>query len=303
MSLRIAVPDEDFAQRLADLDHDCVVWGLDDTATLPAIDALVTERPRERASWRRLTDLPDLRLLQLLSLGYDWVDEFRSERFAVANARGYVEHFTSELAVSLLIGGFRRYDLVARNSAAHRWEQPKVGAIWGSRILLAGYGGVAKTIEPYLRLAGAREIIRVARTARTTPEGVRIESFDRLGELVADVDAVVSTLPLTNETEGAFDARVFAAMTPGTVFVNVGRGRVVDTDALLEVLPTGRIVAMLDVVDPEPLPADHPLWTMPNCVITPHYGGDVAKSRTALAQLVKDQLASFAETGEVLNRV
>jgi phosphoglycerate dehydrogenase-like enzyme len=136
------------------------------------------------------------------------------------------------------------------------------------------------------------------------PPGVeRVGRPEDLLALLPESDVVVLCVPLTPETEKLLDARAFAAMKPGSFLVNVARGKLVDTDALLEALETGRLAgACLDVTDPEPLPSDHPLWLLPNVVITPHVAADAALTEARAFALVRENLRRF-DAGEPLLNV
>ena len=128
---------------------------------------------------------------------------------------------------------------------------------------------------------------RVARSAR---DGVH--AIDELPDLLPDADVVVLIVPGTDETTGLFDAPMLARMKDGALLVNVSRGPVVDTDALLAELQSRRIHAALDVVDPEPLPGDHPLWQAPNLLLVPHVGGNSTAMWPRAYKLVREQLAA-----------
>ena len=176
-----------------------------------------------------------------------------------------------------------------------RHEQAAVYAADGyARV--SGRLGVA--VEERLAPFAVAEVVRVARRAR---DGVH--AVDELEGLLGDVDVVVNLLPATTATDGMFDATMFAAMREGALFVNAGRGRTVDTDALLQALEARRVRAVLDVMEPEPLPPEHPLWGAPNCIITPHSAGDTPGAERASWKLAGDQLRRYAAGEELLNVV
>ena len=127
--------------------------------------------------------------------------------------------------------------------------------------------------------------------ARRAREGV--EPVERLADAVAGADVVVVLAPLAEDTRGLIDAEVIARMPDGALLVNAGRGPVVDTDALVEALQAGRIRAALDVTDPEPLPADHPLWALDGVFITPHNAGDTPEAERAAQALARAQMLRY----------
>jgi phosphoglycerate dehydrogenase-like enzyme len=124
-----------------------------------------------------------------------------------------------------------------------------------------------------------------------------------LDAALRDAEILVNMLPLTGETEGLLDARRLCLLPDGALVVNAGRGRTIETDALVKELRTGRLRAALDVTDPEPLPPDHPLWTLPNVLITPHMAGDSPGSIIRSFELAGDQVRRFAAGEPLLNEV
>ncbi|MEY2535192.1 MAG: hypothetical protein QOF29_3102, partial [bacterium] len=166
----------------------------------------------------------------------------------------------------------------------------------GARVLILGHGSIGAAVEERLAPFGA-EIVRVARRAR---EGVH--AIEELGQLLPGADVVVDLLPATPQTRGLLGAEALAAMRDGALLVNAGRGATVDTAALLVALQEGRLRAVLDVVDPEPLPPDHALWRAPNVILTPHSAGDTPGAERAAWALAGEQLRRHA-AGEPLRNV
>ncbi|MGZ4459556.1 MAG: NAD(P)-dependent oxidoreductase, partial [Nocardioidaceae bacterium] len=165
------------------------------------------------------------------------------------------------------------------------------------RVLVVGHGAIGEAIER--RLAGFEtEVVRVARHARAGVHGV-----DELPALLPEADVVVLILPVTDETKGLVDAAFLRSMKDGALLVNVARGAIVDTDALVAALHEGRIRAALDVTDPEPLPAGHPLWRAPHLLLSPHVGGDSTAMEPRAHRLVFEQLRRFAAGEELANVV
>jgi phosphoglycerate dehydrogenase-like enzyme len=163
-------------------------------------------------------------------------------------------------------------------------------------VLVVGFGSIGRAVEQRLEPFGV-SVIGVARHAR---EGVR--AVDELPALIGEADSVVVLTPLTPETRGLFDASLLARMRDGSLIVNAGRGAVVETDALVAELEAGRLRAVLDVVDPEPLPDDHPLWELA-LAITPHNAGDTAAADERAVRFAAEQLVRFARGGPLMNVV
>ncbi|HEX2761968.1 MAG TPA: NAD(P)-dependent oxidoreductase, partial [Rhizomicrobium sp.] len=162
-------------------------------------------------------------------------------------------------------------------------------------VLIVGYGSIGAAIEVRLAPFGC-QFLRIARSAR---EGVAPVSA--LDALLPQADIVILTTPLTRETRGLIDGERIARMKRGALLVNAGRGAVVVTDALVKALNEGRIRAALDVTDPEPLPADHPLWRAPNLLITPHLATDTPRFMGRAFAFAGEQAQRFARGEKLLN--
>ncbi len=244
--------------------------------------------------------MPRLKVIQTLTAGVDDVLPFLPHGVTLCNAAGVHDASTAELTVGLMIAmqrGFHEY-----RDRQHRgeWRHEFRPALADSRVLIIGAGHIATAITR--RLAPFEvQVDRVARSARTDALGV-VHDLSELHALLPLADIVSVIIPLTPDTEGLVDAAFLARMKPGALLVNTARGRVVDTQALLDALHSGHIRAALDVTDPEPIPAGHPLWSAPNCFITPHIGGDTAAFLPRGRALVADQLRRWAR-GEALRNV
>lgn len=236
----------------------------------------------------------DARLVQWQSIGYNGAAKYLPEGMPLANAATVHETSTAELALGLALAAQRGIPDFVRDGGAHRWDQRSFPSLADRRVLLIGYGGVSQAIEA--RLAGFEtQISRIARTAREEQnlagETVTVRGFDELADALSDAEVVLIAVPLTDETRGMIGAAELAALPDGALLVNVARGPVVDTDALVAELQAGRIRAALDVTDPEPLPADHPLWDCAGALITPHVGGDSTAMLPRMAALIQRQIA------------
>jgi phosphoglycerate dehydrogenase-like enzyme len=165
-------------------------------------------------------------------------------------------------------------------------------------VLVVGMGSIGRRLAVNLEPLGTR-VIGVGSRAHDDLHGP-----DELPELLGQVDAVVILAPLADSTRGLIDAQALARMADGTLLVNAGRGAVVDTEALVAELQSGRLRAVLDVVDPEPLPDGHPLWRAPGLLsLTPHIAGDSPAGNRSAAELAGDQLARWCRGEELLNVV
>lgn len=249
----------------------------------------------------RLSDLPRLAVVQLPSAGYEHALPYVRDEVTVCNGRGVHDAGTAELAVALLLASQRGIDDAVRDAADGRWAPRLRSSLADRRVMVLGYGSIGAAVASRLR-AFEVDVVPVASRARTDGS-VRVHGIEEVHALLPGVDAVVVVLPLTGPTERLVDARFLGAMPDGALLVNVGRGRVVDTDALLAEVSAGRLRAALDVTDPEPLPVDHPLWHAPGVIVTPHVGGYTDATTPRLADLLRRQLAELVAGRPPLNVV
>jgi phosphoglycerate dehydrogenase-like enzyme len=246
----------------------------------------------DRETIEALPELERLRVVQALSAGTEWVEP-RVPRWAtLCNARGARDAAVAEWVVGALLGDAYGQFTAART---RRWSDALPRELQGAGVLVVGFGSIGEAVRRRLEPFG----VTVTGVARNARPGVHPAAD--LPELLGEADAVVVLAPLTAETKGMFDASLLARMRDGALFMNAGRGRVVDTEALLAELQSGRLRAVLDVVDPEPLPDDHPLWDAA-LAITPHNAGDTPAADERAVRFGAEQLARFAR-GEPLENV
>jgi phosphoglycerate dehydrogenase-like enzyme len=244
-----------------------------------------------------LEGLPRLRLVQLLSAGAERFVGRLPEGVLLCNARGAHTPATAEWAVAATLAAQRGIPFFVREQQAGRWSFGTHRSLVGARVLVVGAGDIGTTIGRML--AGFDvELTYVARTAR---DGVR--STADLPELLPHADVVILIVPVTEETCGMVDAEFLAAMPDGALLVNAARGVVVDTDALVAELTSGRLRAALDVTDPEPLPAGHPLETAPGLLLTPHTAGEVPQTGERSTATVVDQVGRILAGEPLVNVV
>ena len=241
-------------------------------------------------------ELPDLRVIQLLSAGAEvWVGRVPGG-VTLCDARGVHDSSTSEWVLTAVLAYLREFPAFARAQAHREWAYRVTDELAGKRVLVVGAGSIGAAIEA--RLAPFE--VSVTRVARRARPGVY--AVDALPELLPRHDVVILIVPLTSATHGMVDAAFLAAMPDGALLVNAARGPVVDTDALVAEVATGRIGAAVDVTDPEPLPAGHPLWNLPNVLLTPHVGGSVRGLLPRAYRLVDAQLRRYL-AGKPLDNV
>ncbi|MDQ1687778.1 MAG: hypothetical protein QOK42_753 [Frankiaceae bacterium] len=240
-----------------------------------------------------IRELPQLELVQLLTAGADTIIPHVPERVALCTARGAHDAGTAEWTVAAMLASQRELPRFVRAQDERRWDFAFTRSLADKRVLIVGYGSIGGAIER--RLAGFEvEVVRVARSARDGVHGL-----EELPRLLPSADVVVLIVPLTPQTRGMVDKDFLASMKDGALLVNAARGPVVDTDALLAELANERIRAALDVTDPEPLPAEHPLWAAPGLLLTPHVAGSNEASVARVFGVVRRQLERWA-AGEPL---
>ncbi|MEU1899166.1 2-hydroxyacid dehydrogenase [Nocardiopsis dassonvillei] len=240
--------------------------------------------------------MPSLEVVQLLSAGYEQVLPLLPDHVTLCNGRGLHDASTAEHALALILAAQRDLPRWALAQREHHWGSAQLRSLADSRVVIVGYGSIGQAVESRL-LPFEAEVVRVASRARPD-EGVH--GVDELHALLPGADIVVLVTPLTEATRGLFGAREFALLRDDALVVNVGRGPVLDTGALLA--QKGRVRAALDVTDPEPPPADHPLWSAPGVFLTPHVAGGSAAFYPRARAFMDAQLARWA-AGEPLANV
>jgi phosphoglycerate dehydrogenase-like enzyme len=277
---------------------DVVVWrGEGEPERAAEVDLLVPDYARSRAAMGRLDAMPRLRVVQLQTAGYDGLLELTPEHVHLANARGVHDDATAELALGLTIASLRGIDVAVR--ATGTWRQDtRRRSLADSRVAILGYGSIGRAVAE--RMLACRAVVTgVASAARDDDVVGRVVTADDVDWAAQHV--VVVVLPLNDATRHVVDATFLARLPDDALVVNVGRGALLDTDALLA--EVGRLRFALDVTDPEPLPADHPLWTAPGVLVTPHIAGGTTAMLPRMADLVRDQLERLRDGRDLRNLI
>ncbi|GAA2593546.1 2-hydroxyacid dehydrogenase [Streptomyces lienomycini] len=252
---------------------------------------------------RPLPEMRSVRVVQTLSAGIDHVEPGLKDLPAgvrLCNARGVHEASTAELTLALILASLRGIPDFVRAQDRGEWLGGFRPALADRTVLIVGYGSIGAAIEDRLVPFEVAPVVRVARSARATERGP-VHPITELPALLPRADVVVLTTPLTEDTRGLVDAEFLARMKDGALLVNVARGQVVDTKALLAELESGRLTAALDVTDPEPLPPGHPLWHAPGIVVSPHAGGPTSAFLPRAKRLLVDQLSRFVNQEPLRN--
>jgi len=301
-NLVVSVPTEQLAADLGPLPDgvELVIWPMDAASPRDRFDIVVPPYMSMARVLERL-DGVEVGLVQGQSIGYDGVADILPAGLTFANAASVHETSTAELAVGLAVAAQRHIDQFAVDTAAGRWAPVFAQSLADRRVLLLGYGGVGKAVAA--RLAPFEvELTAVASRARDE-DGVAVHGIDELPELLPRTEIVILTLPGGAATQNLVDDAFLAALPDGALVINVGRGSLVDTDALVDHVRRGRIRAALDVTAPEPLPEGHPLWSLPGVLISPHVGGASSAMRPRVAKLVRTQIERLVAGEPPLNVV
>ena len=286
--ITVSLPDATLRDYLTpDPDVTVLEWDLSGEPPMPRLDIVVPPYMGGPAVLRGL-DGVETGLVQSQSIGYDGVAEFLPDGHVFANAASVHETSTAELTLALILASQREFPRILQNQRERRWEGRPTASLADQRVLIVGYGGVGKAIEDRL-LPFETTVTRVASRARTDNRGP-IHGIDELHALLPEHDIVIVGVPLSDSTRHLIDDAFLSAMPDGALLVNVARGPVADTDALVKHTAAGRIRAALDVTDPEPLPQDHPLWGTPGVIISPHVGGASSAMRPRMGKLVQRQI-------------
>jgi len=263
--------------------------------------------------------LRGVRLILSLMAGTEWIPGVAGPHVTISKARGAHNISTAEWTISAILATLKYFPFYLEVQRSGQWkrrfEAPARYAqitgdtrpvyppimleeLTGKRVLLVGHGEIGQEIERMLAPFNV-ELVRVARTARTEPP---VHSVSELDSLLPQAEIVILILPSTAESHHLIGTRQLALMQQGTLLVNAARGPIVDTDALVEALNSGRIRAALDVTDPEPLPEGHPLWNCPNLLLTPHLAGSSPQFAPRALKTAADELSRYIK-GEPLKNV
>lgn len=292
--VRASFPDADWLADVGPIDAvEPVVWSPRDEPPAEPVDVVIAPYLGAPAKLVAVADVPGARLVQLLTAGYDGVLEAVPEHIAVANAAGLHDASTAELAVALTLAAQRGIPDFVRDQDKGVWGRPGfLPSLADRRVLLVGYGSVGRAIVARL-LPFEAQVTAVASRPRPGDDLVeRVHGIDALPDLLPDAEIVILVVPLLDSTRQLVDDAFLAALPDGALVVNVARGPVVDTEAVLR--HAGRIRFAADVTDPEPLPPGHPLWSAPGVLISPHIGGMSSAMRPRAVALLRRQLQRIA---------
>ena len=275
-----------------------------DKSTVQKADVIIGNPPAEM-----LIGSPNLKWLQLNSAGSDaYIKEgILNKNVLLTNATGAYGLAIAEHMIGVLLQLFKKLHIYRENQKLHLWkDEGEVKSIYSSRILIIGLGNIGEEFAKRVKAFGAYTI-GVRRTNAQKPDFIdELYLMDRINELLPIVDVVALTIPGTKETYKMFSKEKLKLMKNGAVMLNVGRGNVVDTDALCDFVESGYLLgAGLDVVDQEPLPENHRIWDIENIIITPHISGGfhIPETLEKIVQISAKNLRSFINGEKLMNIV
>jgi len=291
-------------EEVVDLAYATTVDGL--AEALEGAEVLLAWRPDRALLPAAWPSAGSLKWIQSASAGVDGLlfPELVESHVVVTNARGVFDAAIAEYVLGLMLLFAKDLRGVVDRQRRHDWRPGDTESLEAKRLLVVGVGPVGRAIGKAARAFG----MLVRGMARTTKPGDQVfgtvMGVDELHDGLVWADYVVSALPATDGTHGLFDAEAFAAMNAWARFVNIGRGSTVDEAALVEALRSGAIAAAaLDVFEDEPLPAESPLWDLPNVVVSPHVAGDFAGWREAVVEVFVENLERYLTGSPLLNVV
>jgi phosphoglycerate dehydrogenase-like enzyme len=266
-----------------------------DLSELAEVEFLVLQHHRPDLD-ALLMSLANLRVTQILLAGYDWITGLLPPHSKLCNARGSRDVAVSEWVMGALLGTFSGVLEATVRQPSRVWSGWSRHELSGRKVLIVGMGPIGDAIRSRCE-AFDIDVVGFARTARGS-----IQSVSELPTHLSDAEAVILVTPLTSETRGMFDANKLAMMKDGAVLINAARGAVVDTEALIRELSHGRLRAVLDVVDPEPLPPESELWRLPGVFISPHLGGRTYEGDLKALRIAAEQINRYVK-GESMHFV
>lgn len=271
-----------------------VLWDLENEPRTPLEDIEIAVLPY-MASPQRLKNIrqaPNLKIVQTQTTGYDGMVDLIGDRADINTAAGVHAAATAEMAIGLAIASLRGYPQAVRDQQSGRWNPQQWPGLADRTVALVGVGGIGEEIRKRLEPFEVN-LLRFGSTARTDEHGQVFATAD-LAARAAEIEVLILIVPLNDSTHHLVDAELLAQLPDGATVVNVARGPVVQTEAIVAEVASGRLNMASDVFDPEPLPADHPLWQHPNALVIPHNGGNTKAFFPRMVKLLKKQVQSWA---------
>jgi phosphoglycerate dehydrogenase-like enzyme len=250
----------------------------------------------------QLKQLTSLKVMQTYAAGVDRLIKFVPPGVILCNGKGLHDTAVSEWIVGAILAAFNKFSEFYALQDQGKWQPVDTDTLEGRTVTIFGYGAIGKAVEK--RLSGFEvTVLRVARTERTEADGKLVHSFNDLANVLPITDVLVNILPLTAETGKIINADILSQLPENAIVINAGRGGTVDTDALIKELSSGRLRAVLDTTDPEPIPDGHKLWTTPNVFLTQHSSGNSSDYLDKVYPFIHEQIRRYMAGEPLLNIV
>jgi phosphoglycerate dehydrogenase-like enzyme len=302
------VPEGTDAQYLSDL-PDTIEIGIlpQNTTVLPPdagrVEFLIPPWFRDDTVFKaQLRQLTSLKVIQTYSAGVDRIVGLVPPGVTLCNGRGLHDAAVAEWVVGVILATYNKYSYYYKQQAAGEYKPIDTDTLEGDTVTIFGYGSIGKLVEKLLGGFGVN-IQRVARRGRTEEDGKVVHAFNDIDDVLPTTNILVALAPLTPETSKIINASLLAKLPDRALVINAGRGGVVDTDAIIAELCSGRLRAALDTTDPEPIPPGHALWTTPNLMLTQHSAGDASDYLDKVYPFIHQQLHRYMAGEPLLNVV
>lgn len=301
----ISFPTQDLIDAVGPIPENlkAVLWDLESTpgTTLEEIDIAILPYMSNPQTLKNIRKAPNVKIVQTQTTGFDGMVDLIGDRANINTAAGVHAAATAEMAIGLAIASLRGYPHAVRDQQQGRWNPQQWPGLADRTVALVGVGGIGEEIRKRLEPFEVN-LLRFGSTARTDEHGEVFATSD-LASRAAEIEVLILIVPLNDSTHHLVDADLLAKLPDGATVVNVARGPVVDTDAIVAEVASGRLNMASDVFDPEPLPADHPLWQHPNALVIPHNGGNTKAFFPRMVKLLKKQVQAWAAGNDGENLV
>lgn len=300
----VSFPTQDLINAVGQLPENlnAVLWDLENDPEVPLedIDIAIMPYMADPRLLKNIRKAPNVKLVQTQTTGYDGMVDLIGDRASITTAAGVHAAATAEMALGLALASLRGFPASIRDQQQGHWNPQRWPGLADRTVGLVGVGGIGEEIRKRLEPFEV-ELLRFGSRARTDEHGQVLDTSE-LAEHAGQIEVLILIVPLNDSTRHLVDRELLAKLPDGATVVNVARGPVVDTDALVAEVASGRLNTASDVFDPEPLPASHPLWQCPNALIIPHNGGNTEAFFPRMVTLLKRQASAWSqhEPGENL---
>ncbi|MGP9031730.1 2-hydroxyacid dehydrogenase [Glutamicibacter mysorens] len=280
-----------------------VLWDLENDPETPLedIDIAVLPYMANPQTLKNVRKAPNVKVVQTQTTGFDGMIDLIGDRADINTAAGVHAAATAEMALGLAIASLRGFPQSVRDQQQGRWNPQQWPGLADRTVGLVGVGGIGEEIRKRLEPFEVN-LLRFGSTARTDEHG-EVFATSELAARAPEIEVLILIVPLNDSTRHLVDAQLLAKLPDGATVVNVARGPVVDTDAIVAEVASGRLNMASDVFDPEPLPAGHPLWQHPNALVIPHNGGNTKAFFPRMVKLLKKQVQAWAAGNDGENLV